>query len=154
ESDDRPRLRNVAVERSNVETLRIPQGSIDISETDHEASVLGEEAGRHTADIPETLHDDAAAVELITEALGGVMEDVHDAAPSRFPTPERTADEQWLAGHDAGNRPALHHRVRVHHPRHHLLISAEVGRRDVEIWTDERHDLRRIPSRQMLSLPR
>jgi hypothetical protein len=78
----------VAVERSDVETLRIPQGAIDISEADHEASILGEDARRHTADVAEALDDDATAVELTTKPLGGVMEDVYDAAACRFTTPE------------------------------------------------------------------
>ena len=46
------------------------------------------------------------------------------------------------------------HRVRVHHPRHRLLVRRHVGRRDVGLRADLAHELGREAARQPLELAR
>ena len=54
----------------------------------------------------------------------------------------RAADRDRLAGDDLRHGVALLHRVRVHHPRHRLLVRRHVGRGDVLLRADDRRRAR------------
>ena len=60
--------------------------------------------------------------------------------------------EIGLPGHDLRHRVAALHRVRVHHPRHRLLVRRHVGRGDVLLRPDERQQLRGEAARDALDL--
>src|ERR1700753_496337 len=55
-----------------------------------------------------------------------------------------------FAGHEAGGRLALVHRVRVHHPRHDLLVRVHVRRGDIGIRSDDDADLAGVAARDAL----
>src|SRR5205807_1092738 len=73
-------------------------------------------------------------------------------AAGRFLAALAPADADWLASDHTGDRVAVVHRVRVHHPGHHLRVGVHVWRRDVAFGTDHVADLRREAPRQALQL--
>ena len=93
------------------------------------------------ADVAEALDDAAQPGELPAEPLAGALDHHHDAGAGRLVAEDRAADRDRLAGHDLGHRVALLHRVRVHHPRHRLLVRGHVRRGDVRLRPDERREL-------------
>jgi len=79
-------------------------------------------------------------------------DDHDDACAGRLVPEDRPADRDRLSGHDLGHCVAALHRVRVHHPRHRLLVRRHVWRRDVLLWPDDREQLGGEPARQALEL--
>ena len=79
--------------------------------------------------------------EVPAEPLARALDHHHDAGAGRLVPEQRAAERHRLAGDDLRHRIALLHRVRVHHPRHRLLVRRHVGRRDVELRADERREL-------------
>ena len=93
------------------------------------------------ADVAEALHDAPLLVERPAEPGAGALDDHDHARSGRLVTEHGAPDRDRLAGHDLRDRVALLHRVRVHHPRHRLLVRRHVRRRDVELRADERREL-------------
>ena len=104
------------------------------------------------ADVAEALNDHAAAVALHAQLLDGLVAADHHAAPGGFAASSRTAEIERFACHDGGRRLAHVHRVRVHHPRHDLLVRADVRRRDVALRPEPVAQSRRVAARHALEL--
>ena len=139
--------------RGEVEAVVSHDAARDIRDARHARALRGELAGRDAADVPEALHDAAPAGELKAEALARAL-DHHDDADAGGLVPEdRAADRDRLPRDDLGHRVALLHRVRVHHPRHRLLVRRHVRRGNVVLRADDVHELRREPARDALQLP-
>ena len=69
---------------------------------------------------------------------------------SSRPTDPPSSDR--LARHDAQRLVADHHRVGVEHPAHHLRVGAGIGRGDVVLRADDRHDLAGVSAGEPLLL--
>ena len=65
----------------------------------------------------------------------------HHASTGSLATSQRAAEHDGLAGHDRGLGVPDVHGVRVHDPRHHLLVGVDVGRRHVLVRPDGVDDL-------------
>ncbi len=76
----------------------------------------------------------------------------HHAAPRRLPAAQRSAQLEWFARHDRRFGVADVHAVRVHDPRHRLLVGVDVGRGDVLLRSDGVDDLGDVAARQCLEL--
>ena len=90
--------------------------------------------------------------ELPAEPLAGAGDDHHDAGARRLVAEDRAADRDRLARDDLRDGVSALHRVRVHHPRHRLLVRRHVGRGDVLLRPDERQELGREAARETLDL--
>ena len=108
---------------------------------------------RDAADVAEALHDAALPGERPAEPVAGARD-----APSRRRAPvaswrktEPPIDDR-LPGDDLRHRVAALHRVRVHHPRHRLLVRRHVRRGDVLLRADDRQQLRGEAAREPLEL--
>ena len=113
----------------------------DVGDGDHARAPVVQLGRGDPADVAEPLHDAALLREVPVEPLAGALDAHHDAGAGRLVAEERAADRHRLAGDDLRHGVALLHRVRVHHPRHRLLVRRHVGRRDVELRADERREL-------------
>src|SRR5437899_308160 len=151
ESRVAPGVGDVSLELADVGPLRVEDAPLDVAHPNDHAALAPEQASRDAADVAEPLDDDALPAERLKVARR-LVEGVDDAAARGFPPPSGAADDERLAGDDARDGLALSHRVGVHHPRHRLLIGAEVRRRDVVIGADHEHDLGGIASREVLPL--
>src|SRR5580698_2206369 len=109
-----------------------------------------EEPRRDAADIAETLYRNARAFDRKTDAPRRFATDHEHAAAGRLAAAERAAERNRLAGHDAGRRLALVHRVRVHHPRHDLLVRVDVRRGNIGVRPDDDADFTRVTARHAL----
>src|SRR5439155_615570 len=81
------------------------------------------------------------ALDAEAEMLRRLARDDHHAAAGRFTAAQRSAELGRFAGDHRRRRMADVHAVGVHHPRHHLLVRVDVGRRDVLLGTDGVDDL-------------
>ena len=113
-----------------------------------------EQASRRLADVAEALDGHAGAIELEAASARRVRDRVDDALAGRVRPPDRAADGDRLAGHDARHRVAPVHRDGVHDPGHRLGVGADVRRRDVRVRADDPLELRREPAGQRLELLR
>ena len=104
------------------------------------------------ADVPEALDDAALIGERHAQSLACALGTHDDACAGRLPAEDGPADRDRLSGDHFGHGVALLHRVRVHHPRHRLLVRRHVRRGDVGLRPDGRDQLRREASRQPLEL--
>ena len=86
------------------------------------------------------------------EPVARARDDHHDAGAGRLVPEDGAADRDRLAGDDLRDRVAALHRVRVHHPRHRLLVRGHVRRGDVLLRADDRQELGGEPPRQALEL--
>ena len=85
--------------------------------------------------------------------VAGRLDDAEDgAAGRRLVAALGAAEADRLAGHDARDRVAGVHGVRVHHPGHDLGVGVDVRRRDVLLGPDEDLDLGEEPAGQALQL--
>ena len=103
-------------------------------------------------DVAEALHDAVLRCEVPIEPLARALDDHHDAGAGRLVSKHGAADRDRLARDDLRDGISLLHRVRVHHPGHRLLVRRHVGRRDVELWPDERRELGGEPARDAREL--
>ena len=85
--------------------------------------------------------------------LQRLLRDDHAAATGRLATAERPAHLHRLAGDHRGDRVAMVHRVRVHHPRHHALVRVHVGRGHVGVRAERVDDTGGVATREALELP-
>ena len=107
---------------------------------------------RDPADVAEALDDAALLGEVPAEPLARAGDHHHDAGAGRLVPEDGAADRDRLAGHDLRHRVADLHRVRVHHPRHRLLVRRHVRRGDVLLRADDRQQLGGEAARQALEL--
>src|SRR5262249_9675381 len=81
EIDDATAFGNVGFELADVDALRVPDGASEVADPGDHAAVVPKHARGHAADVAEALDHDALAAERLAEALGGLVQHVHDAAP-------------------------------------------------------------------------
>src|ERR1019366_6420180 len=115
-------------------------------------ALLVEEPREEAADVAESLHGDAHAGERAVLLRDGIADAEEASARGCLLAPERAADRERLAGHDAQHGMALVHRVRVEHPRHHRAVGADIGSRDVLLRADLVDDLARVAAGATLEL--
>src|SRR5205823_4418870 len=92
EPDHAAALGDVLLQEPHVDALRIPDGALEVAETGDHAPVAPEHPGGDAADVAEALDHDLLAAQLLPEALGRLVQDVHDAAAGGLPTARRAAD--------------------------------------------------------------
>ena len=142
-----PRAHGVEIEpRRRVD----PTGHVGHGE--HDRALRDELLRRDPTDVPEALHDAALLGEVPAESLAGTFDHHHDARAGRLVPEERAAERDRLAGDDLRHGVTDLHRVRVHDPRHRLLVRGHVGSRDVLLRTDHAAQLARVPPGQTLQL--
>ena len=154
EIDHAARRGHVRLELRDVDAARVPDRALEVAHAGDDGAVVPEHAGGDGADIAEALDDDRLAAQLLAQVLGRLVQDVDDPAPGGLAPPRRSAHDDRLAGDDAGHALALGHGVRVHHPRHRLLVGAEVGGGNVDVGADHQDDLGGVAAGQVLALPR
>ena len=137
-------------QRSGIETARIEIARGVVGHADQLDAMLRQRLHRIAADIAEPLHDRGGTRRRQTDALQRAPDQIGDAAAGRFTPALGAAGGDRLAGDDLGHRPALIHGIRVHEPRHDLLVGAHVGRHHVGVRTDERDHLLHVAARQAL----
>ena len=115
-------------------------------------ALLGEQPREVRADVAEALDRDAGVVQPRALLLERRPDAVERAAGGRAVAADRPAERERLAGDDAEHRVADVHRVRVHDPRHHLGVGADVGRGNVLLGADLVDDLARVAPREPLLL--
>ncbi len=107
---------------------------------------------RDPADVPEALHDATLLGQVPAQPPTGALDHHHDTRAGRLVTEHGAADRDRLAGHDLRHGVPALHRVRVHHPRHRLLVRRHVRRRNVLLRPDEAHQLGREAARDARQL--
>ena len=88
--------------------------------------------------LPKPCTTAAAFAGLQADGIHGAIDQVADAAPGRFPPPERAADADRFAGDNTRNSVAGMDGIGVHHPGHGLFVGAHVRRHDIDLFADER----------------
>ena len=126
--------------------------SRDVRDRDDAGAALVELGRGDAADVAEALHDARASGELVAEPPGRLLGDHHDAGAGRLAPEDGAADRDRLARDDLRHGVAALHRVRVHHPRHRLLVGGHVGCGDVGVRADLADELRREAARELLEL--
>ena len=150
---ERAVLAHVGVERGDVEPALGVEPAGDVRDgDDRRAERRASSERRDAADVAESLDDAALVGERPAQAVARARDHHDDARAGRLVAEHRAADRDRLAGHDLRHGVAALHRVRVHHPRHRLLVRRHVRRRDVLLRADDRQELRREAPRQPLEL--
>ena len=135
-------LLRVGAHRRDVEAVGVVDAAGDVRDGKHRSSLLDQLLRGDPADVAEALDDAALLGELPAETLARAPDHHHDAGAGRLVPEDRAADRDRLAGHDLGDGETALHRVRVHHPRHRLLVRGHVRGRDVLLRADDRQELR------------
>jgi hypothetical protein len=143
----------VGLELQHIEAVVVPDPAVDVADADDHATVVVEQTGHHASHIAEPLNHHPPASQLEAQTVSGLVKHVHDSPTGRFPAPVRSSDHERLAGHHSRNAASLCHRIRVHHPRHGLLVGSEIRGGDVHVGSDERHDLGGVAPGHALTLP-
>ena len=151
---ERAVLVDVRMQRRDVEAGRRVHAARDVGDGDDTRALVVQLGRGDPADVPEALHGAALCGEVPAEPLARALDHHHDACAGRLVPEERAADRHRLAGDDLRHGVTLLHRVRVHHPRHRLLVRRHVGRGDVELRPDERRELRGEAARDARDLGR
>ena len=135
-----------------------PAGSWTPPETSETATTVAPRSTSSCAAIPPTLPKPCTTQRCSASFQPSRSQaraiDHHDPRPGRLVAEDRAADRDRLARHDLRDGVAALHRVRVHHPRHRLLVRRHVRRRDVLLRADERQQLRGEAAREALELAR
>ena len=142
----------VVAHRVDVEAGRVVDAAGHVRDGDDGGAAVGELVRGDPADVAEALDDAALLGEVPAEPLAGAGDHHHDAGAGRLVAEDGAADRDRLAGDDLRHGMADLHRVRVHHPRHRLLVRRHVGGGDVLLRADHRQQLRREAARQALDL--
>ena len=111
----------------DVEAARVQHPALGVHHGGHQRPFTPQEPSGHRADVAEALDDHPRAAKLESRLADRLGEDVDEPAAGGVAPARRAADQNRLPGHDAGHRAALGHGVRVHDPRHGLLVRAHVG---------------------------
>jgi hypothetical protein len=136
----------------DVEPVHVADATRRVGHRDDRRALLGHELGGDRPGIAEPLDRDARGAEVHAQVLGSLDHRVDAATRRRLVAPLRPAQRDRLAGDDARDGVPDMHRVRVHHPGHHLGVGVHVGGGDVALRADEDLDLGREPAGQRLEL--
>ncbi len=120
----------------------------DVGNADHAHAGGLQEERQWSADLAEAL-DDGAPTDEIDLHLGEGRARAHQHARRRGTrVAARATDAEWLAGDGSGNGvAALQHLERVEQPRHDAAVGVDVGRRHVQVGSDDRRDLDGVATR-------
>jgi hypothetical protein len=135
-----------------VEPRRRVDPTRHVGDGEHDRALRDQLLRRDPTDVPEALHDATLLGEVPAEPLAGTFDHHHDARAGRLVPEERAAERDRLAGDDLRHGITDLHRVRVHDPRHGLLVRGHVWSRDVFLRPDHTTQLARVPPRQALQL--
>ena len=149
---ERAVLDRVGAHRRDVEAGRVVDSAGDVRYRDDGRAAVDELLRGDPADVPEPLDDAPLLGELPAQALARARYDHHDTGSRRLVAEDGASDRDRLARDDLRHRVAALHRVRVHHPRHRLLVRRHVRRRNVLLRADERQQLGREAPREALEL--
>ena len=108
---------------------------MNVGHTDDEAAPSHDLPRDPAADVAETLHDDAHAVERAAFAVQVALENVDRSPSGSRRAAGRAAEVNRLAGDDGGLE-SVAARVFVDHPGHRLWAGVEVGGGDVDVGAD------------------
>ena len=149
---ERAVLDGVGAHGRDVEAGGVVHAAGDVRDADDGRAAVDELLRGDAADVAEALDDAALLGEPPPEPLAGAGDDHHDAGARRLVAEDRAADRDRLARDDLRDGVTALHRVRVHHPRHRLLVRRHVGRGNVLLRPDERQELGREATRETLDL--
>ncbi len=136
-----------------VEAVGVLDAAAGIGHRDDRRALVGHEPRRDVAGVAEALDDGRRLGEIHAEMLGGVHDREHAATSRGLVAALGSAETDRLAGHDARDRVADVHGVRVHEPGHDLGRGVDVRRRDVALGPDQDRDLGEEPAAESLELP-
>ncbi len=142
----------VAHDGRDVESTIVVDGAGDVGDGDHLAADLGGGERRVPPDVAEALDHDPSALVGHAEMRRHGRYERHETPAGRLSSCHRAAERWRLAGDDRRLGMADMGRVRVHEPRHDLLVRPQVGGRDVLVGTDEVDDLHRVAAGDPLRL--
>src|SRR6185437_13583964 len=136
----------------DVEAVLVVDGAIPLDDADDLEADGGHEFRRHPADVAESLNDHARGFGAEAEFLQGLQRGDHAAAAGGFGTSARAAEGERFAGDHGGFSAAHVHGIRIHEPRHDLLVGIDVGRRNVAVRSDEVDDFGGVAPGELFEL--
>src|SRR5919106_255147 len=145
-------LADVLLQGGNVEADLRADPTRHVRHRRHPGAEVVELARGDAPDVAEALDDAALLGELPPEPRARAHDHHHHTGASCLVPEDGAADRDRLAGDNLGHRVPALHRVRVHHPRHRLLVRGHVRRGDVLLRPDDRKELGREAARQPLDL--
>src|SRR5205807_334674 len=110
----------------NFESPRIVNASTNIGDTYDFKSGLVNQQGRNAADVTASLNYDTRISWLHLESLCRFSYDNQQSPSGRFAPPPRSTEIDRFTRHDCIDGVTSVHGIRVHDPRHRLLISIHV----------------------------
>src|SRR5438445_11692821 len=96
-----------------------------------------QQLGSVGTDIAKPLDGDARANQITIHFAQRLARHEQQPAAGCLESSTRTAERDRLASYHARLDVALLHREGVHHPGHNLWAGADVGRGNVDGWTDQ-----------------
>ena len=111
----------------HVNAVRVVQTAADFGDADYFIARLMHEHSGIGANIAEALNDDAGRFAIQAELLAGLIADDHHAAAGGFAASAGATDVDRFSRDDGSDRLAHVHGICVHHPRHDLFVSVDIG---------------------------
>ena len=131
-------------QRVNVDSILIVETTVEFSNADDLVACLGHQFGGVRAHIAESLDDHPCAFRQHAQLARGFVANDHQTASRCLAASARSSNVERLARHDSGHGLAHVHRVRIHDPRHSLLIRVHVRGGNIFFRTDEFDQLSRV----------
>ncbi len=103
------------------------------------------------AHVPESLNDDASALQRDAEVARVFLHHVHDATAGRFLAPQRATQRHRFSRHHCW-AVALAARVFIEDPGHHLRIGVHIGSGNIPVGAKHDRDPLREPASEPLEL--
>ena len=149
---ERAVLVDPCVNGRQVESVLVHDTARQVGHGDHAGASRRELARGDAADVAEALHHAPLVRKPPAESSACAVDHHHDADAGRLVPEHGATDRDRLARDDLRDGVALLHRVRVHHPRHGLLVRRHVGCRDVLLRADDVDELGGVAPCESLQL--
>src|SRR5713226_9269138 len=148
----RARRLQILQSRGDVDAFRVVNAATHVGYAGYFKACFVKQQCRDAADVPAPLHDHPSIARSHLESLGGFIYDDQQSSTGRFAPPSRAAEIDWLAGYYSIHRVSRMHGIRVHDPRHRLLVCIHVRSRHILLWPDEIKQLGRVAARHSFQL--
>src|SRR5688500_2782902 len=110
----------------DVETVLVEDRAVPLYNCDDLEPNVAHQLRSHAADISATLNDNTGILWIAVDALEGLQRDKHASPSGRLRPPARAPQIDRLARYHGRFGVAHVHGVRVHDPRHRLLVRINV----------------------------